>query len=112
VGNLVLLGFAISNLTKDTILASEVCALITMPNFLVSGYTWPVFAMPGPLKILAYALPMNPLVFALRKISLMGAAVTDLGFELALLGSWSVAASVLAFVSTHHTKGKTQVACS
>ena len=112
VSNLVVLGFAISNLVKDAVFASEVCALITMPNFLASGYTWPVFAMPGPLKILAYALPMNPLIFAMRKISLMGAGATDLGFELALLGSWSAAASALAFVSVRHSKVKAQVAFS
>jgi ABC-2 type transport system permease protein len=112
VGNLVVLGYGISRLAKDAILASQVCALITMPNFLVSGYTWPAFAMPGALRILAYALPMNPLLFALRKISLMGAAVPDLGFEFLLLTGWSAAAFTLALLAGARSGWKAQVARS
>ena len=78
VTNMVMLGIAISTFSKDALLASEVCAVITMPNFLVSGFTWPVFAMPAGLAAAAYLLPMNPFVFAVRKITLMGAGANDL----------------------------------
>jgi ABC-2 type transport system permease protein len=90
--NLAALGFGISCLAKDAVFASQICAIITMPNFLISGFTWPVFAMPGAMKILAYALPMKPFVFALRKIALMGAGPGDLGDEFGLLAAWSIAA--------------------
>lgn len=96
--NLTAMGFAISAMTHDSLFASQVCAIITMPNFLVSGFTWPVFAMPHAMQWLAYLLPMNPFVLALRKIGLMGAGAGDLGFELGLLAAWSiVAAGLLIF---------------
>jgi hypothetical protein len=67
-----------------------------MPNFLLSGFTWPIFAMPLSLQILAYALPMYPFVFSLRKITLMNAAPGDLLAEIGLMAAWAVAAAVLA----------------
>jgi len=105
VANLAALGFGITCLARDAVFASEVCAIITMPNFLVSGFTWPVFAMPGAIQILAYALPMNPFVFALSKISVMGAGFADLRFELGLLAAWSVAAAAVAVFGASRLTG-------
>jgi ABC-2 type transport system permease protein len=105
VTNLAALGFGIACLAQDALFASEICAVITMPNFLVSGFTWPVLAMPQAMQVLAYALPMHPLVFALRKISLMGAGVRDLGFEFGLLAAWSVAAAATAILGASRMAG-------
>jgi ABC-2 type transport system permease protein len=96
--NLAGLGFAISCFAKDALFATEICALITMPNFLLSGFSWPVFAMPGALKWLAYLLPMNPFLFVLRKITLMGAGLADLRFECGLLATWTALAGALAVI--------------
>jgi len=101
VTNMVMLSIAISALSKDALLASEVCAVITMPNFLISGFTWPVFAMPGRLAAAAYLLPMNPFVFAVRKIAQMGAGVGDLTPELLLLVGWSALAGTLALAGAY-----------
>jgi ABC-2 type transport system permease protein len=105
VTNMVMLGIAISTFSKDALLASEVCAVITMPNFLVSGFTWPVFAMPAGLAAAAYLLPMNPFVFAVRKITLMGAGANDLTRELLLLAGWSAVAGMLALAGTYGLQG-------
>ena len=98
VANLVALGFAISCLTRDEVFGTEICALLTMPNFLLSGFTWPIFAMPRALKALAYVLPMNPFVFSLRKITLMNAGLGDLGVEIRLMAAWTVAVGGLAWL--------------
>lgn len=91
-------GFAISCFAKDAVLASEVCAAITMPNFLISGFTWPAFGMPKVFEAAAYILPMNPFAVALRKITLMSAGPSDLTREILQLGGWSVAAAAAAVV--------------
>lgn len=101
VANMVMLGVAISIFSKDALLATEICAVITMPNFLLSGVTWPTFAMPKGLAAAAYVLPMNPYAFALRKIVLMGAEVGDLTRELLLLAGWSVMAGILALAGAY-----------
>ncbi len=102
--NLAGLGFAISCFASEAVFATEVCALLTMPNFLLSGFSWPVFAMPGPLKVAAYLLPMNPFVFLLRKIALMGAGAADLRFEFALLAAWTAVAGILAVIGAARIK--------
>jgi ABC-2 type transport system permease protein len=99
VTNMVALGFAISGLTRDGLFGTEICALLTMPNFLLSGFTWPIFAMPRGLQVLAYALPMNPLVFSLRKITLMNATPGDLLVEFRLLAAWTLVSAVLAWLA-------------
>jgi ABC-2 type transport system permease protein len=99
VANMVTLGMAISVFSKDAMLASEICAVITMPNFLLSGFTWPAFAMPGAFAAAACLLPMNPFVFAVRKITLMGAGVGDLTRELLLFAAWSAVAGILALAA-------------
>jgi len=101
VTNMVMLGIAISIFSKDALLASEICAVITMPNFLMSGFTWPVFAMPGAFAVAAYLLPMNPFVFAVRKITLMGAGVGDLTLELLLFAGWSAVTAMLALAGAY-----------
>ncbi len=109
--NLAGLGFAISCFAKEALFATEVCALLTMPNFLLSGFSWPVFAMPGAMKLAAYLLPMNPFVFLLRKIALMDAGLGDLRFEFALLAAWTAVAGTLALIGSaritaHHSAGE------
>lgn len=111
--NLAGLSFAISCFVKEAVFATEVCAFLTMPNFLLSGFSWPVFAMPSALKLAAYLLPMNPFVFLLRKIALMGAGPADLRFEFALLAAWTAVAGTLAVVgasriTAHHAASEAQ----
>ncbi len=100
VGMLVTLGFGLSCLIRDSLYATEICAILTLPNFLASGYTWPIFAMPKAMRILAYGLPMNSGAFMLRKITLMGGTLADCGNQLAGLTAWSILAFVLAWRGT------------
>ncbi len=96
VANIAALGFAISCFAREAVFASEVCAAITMPNFLISGFTWPAFGMPRVFEIAAYVLPMNPFALALRKITLMGAGASDVTREILQLSGWSVTAGLAA----------------
>ena len=96
VANMAALGFAISCFAREAVFASEVCAAITMPNFLISGFTWPAFGMPRVFEIAAYVLPMNPFALALRKITLMGAGASDVTREILQFSGWSVAAGLAA----------------
>jgi ABC-2 type transport system permease protein len=109
IANLAAFSFGISCLIQDALFASQICAIVTLPNFLLSGFTWPIFAMPSALKVLAYALPMNPFVFALRKITMMGASLGDLKFEFGLLTIWSIAAAGLAVFGVFRLKNRSSM---
>jgi ABC-2 type transport system permease protein len=97
---LVTLGYGLSCLAREPVFATEMCASITMPNFLLSGYTWPIFAMPKIMWIAAYGLPMYSIVFMTRKITLMGGSIADCGPQLIALSAWSLVALALAWNGT------------
>jgi ABC-2 type transport system permease protein len=97
---MVTLGYGLSSLARDPVFATEICASLTMPNFLLSGFTWPIFAMPKIMWILAYGLPMYSVVFMTRKITLMGAGIVDCAAQLLGLVAWSAVALALAWYGT------------
>jgi ABC-2 type transport system permease protein len=102
---MVTLSFGLSSLTRDAVFATELCAILTLPNFLLSGVTWPVFAMPKLIWPLAYALPMNSFAFAIRKITVMGGSLVDCGKQLSVMAAWSLVAVVMAWKGARKIKG-------
>jgi ABC-2 type transport system permease protein len=106
---LITFGYGLSALLGDALFATEVCALLTLPNFLVSGYTWPMFAFPKVLLLLTYGMPLHPLVFAMKKITIMGGTLADCGPQVGCLAGWSAVALVFAWAGTRrllrHTPG-------
>lgn len=88
----------LSHLVGDSLITTEILAVVAMPSFLISGYTWPIFAMPRGLQVVASALPLTPYAHMVRRITMMGATPADLHGELTALSVWSVVAIVLAVV--------------
>jgi len=87
-----LAGLGLSLLLRDGLMTTEAFAIIAMPAFLLSGYTWPILAIPGAFRFLSYALPLTPLLFGLQKISLEGAGPGDLAWAAGIMAVWSVLA--------------------
>lgn len=110
---LVTVGYVLSCILADPLFATEICALITLPNFMLSGFTWPIFAMPKVLWVLAYGLPMFSFSFLYRKLSLMGASVSDCMLQMAILFMWTLVALIFAWYGTHLIlKGRSEEASS
>jgi hypothetical protein len=97
---LVTFAYGLSALNRDLVLASEICAILTLPNFLISGYTWPTIAFPKLLLLFKYGLPMSPVAFMLRKITLMGGTLADCGNQIGSLIGWSMVAILMAWLGT------------
>lgn len=98
--SLVTFAYGLSAATRDPVLASEICAILTLPNFLISGYTWPTIAFPKLLLLFKYGLPMSSLAFMLRKITLMGGTLADCGNQIGPLIGWSIVAILMAWFGT------------
>jgi len=98
---LVTFSYALSCILADPLFATEICALITLPNFLLSGFTWPIFAMPKVLWPFAYGLPMYSFSFMYRKLSVMGATASDCLPQMAVLCLWTLLALGLARYGTY-----------
>lgn len=93
------LGLAISSAFSSQLQATQVAMLVAVPSFMLSGFTWPLFAMPGALAAIAHALPLTYLLHALREVVSKGrgwsAVATDLGALALIAGLALVAAGLL-----------------
>jgi ABC-2 type transport system permease protein len=93
-------GYGLSSLIGDALLSTEVCALLTLPNFLVTGYTWPMFASPKAMLLFTYFMPLYPFVFAMKKITILGGTLADCGNQIWCLTGWSLVALLFAWLGT------------
>jgi ABC-2 type transport system permease protein len=99
-GALATFGYGLSALTGDAIVASEAATAITLPNYLASGFTWPLVAFPKAVLILAYVLPMMSMDFMLKKIIVEGATLADCGNQIWTLVGWTIAGIIVAWIGT------------
>ena len=65
-------GGLLACLTKDELLFSRISIFYTVPAFMLSGYTWPLEAMPLGIKILGYASPFTYFASTVRQMCLNG----------------------------------------
>jgi ABC-2 type transport system permease protein len=62
----------IASFSKKQIRIMELLAFTSYPLFLLSGYSWPVYAMPKPLQWLASIIPTTPMMDAVTKLCAEG----------------------------------------
>lgn len=67
---------------KTAIGWTEIMAFSTYPLFLVSGYSWPIEAMPKALQIFANLLPSTPYFAVFNKLSMQGASLMHIKMEI------------------------------
>jgi ABC-2 type transport system permease protein len=66
---------------KTTIGWTEVMAFSTYPLFLVSGYSWPIDAMPKGLQIFANLLPSTPYFKIFNSLATEGANLDNINLD-------------------------------
>ena len=72
-----LLAILIGTFVNSQIRIMEILAFTTYPFFLISGYSWPVSAMPEPIQWLSYLVPTTPMLEAMSKLFVMGGGWVD-----------------------------------
>jgi len=90
----ILVGYGVSGICGSALLSLQALLLFSVPVFMLSGFTWPSYAMPGWLETLSWLIPLTHITDAFRRIALMGAGVQSLWPSLAVLIAW-VPVSVL-----------------
>lgn len=96
---LVLLGISISGIIGDPIISTEVMAFLAMPSFLVSGFTWPGFAMPVLLEKLTWILPFTSYIEAIRRVVVKGASFFDVLNLFPSLILWNIFVFLLVYIA-------------
>lgn len=93
---LILVGLGIALFLGESLLVTEIFAILVMPAFLLSGFTWPGNSMPLLLRLLSYSLPMTPLLLGLQKISLAGSGLNAFGELIVSMTVWTLLGLLLA----------------
>jgi len=60
------LGVLVSIMVPDALKATQVLMVIASPAFIISGFTWPTFAMPEFIKNFTAIIPLTPYLEALK----------------------------------------------
>lgn len=79
---LVAVGLTASLFSQTQLEATQITMLIAMPSFLLSGYTWPLLAIPAPLKALSFILPLTYYTHGLRAVMDRGQGWQDLQVDI------------------------------
>lgn len=66
VGSASFLGVFISILIPDALKATQILMVLASPSFIISGFTWPLSAMPAAVQFLANIIPLTPFLQAFK----------------------------------------------
>lgn len=90
------IGFAIAGRASTPDAASGVANAVALPMMFLSGVFFPTTTLPAIMQKIVALLPLTPLIEAMRKISVDGAAITTCGKQVAALAIWVVVSFGLA----------------
>lgn len=66
VGSASFMGVFVSILIPDALKATQVLMVIASPAFIISGFTWPLSAMPSFVQFMANIIPLTPFLQAFK----------------------------------------------
>lgn len=90
------IGFISAGLTRSVNAANGLANVIGLPMMFLSGTFFPTDSLPSVVRVAVQYLPLTPLLDGLRKVALDAQPIWASGTDLAILGIWVVATSVLA----------------
>jgi ABC-2 type transport system permease protein len=94
-----LIGMLFSVLIPNQLKATEFLMVISTPAFILSGFTWPVMAMPEWIQNISNWIPLTPFLNASKKIAFYGGNLSHILPEIKQLTLISVIAFILIIVS-------------
>lgn len=93
----ILSGFGIAGLCRTSLLSAQVLLAVSVPLFILSGFTWPAMAMPAWVQKIGLLLPITHFANMVRKVSLMGASADMLWPEITWIAVWLPVSIIWAY---------------
>lgn len=90
------LGSLLSTISRTQLQANFLAVFIIVPSVLMSGFIFPIQAMPAWLRPIASSLPMTYFVDAMRGLTLKGAPWADLSIDFMALGLFTMGFALLS----------------
>jgi drug efflux transport system permease protein len=97
------IGLFISTIAKTQREAQMTSMLFSLPAMFLSGFFFPIAAMPKLLQYASYAIPLRYYLIVTRSIVLKGVGMEALGSEVRALAVFAVAITTLAVVRFRKT---------
>jgi ABC transporter DrrB family efflux protein len=72
------LGLLVSTLARTQLQAIQFAFIIMMPSILLSGFVFPRQAMPAPIYVISFAIPVSYFIEILRGVILRSASLAEL----------------------------------
>ena len=97
------LGLLVSSRARTQMEATQLAQMFLLPSIMLSGYIFPLSALPGPLRYVSQVLPATHFIAIARGIIIRGAGFVDLWPNVAALlaiAALLVAGSTRAFRKT------------
>ena len=94
----IFIGMLFSLAIPSQLKATELLMVLASPSFLLSGYTWPLEAMPKLIQHFSNLLPLTHFLRAFRRIAIYRGTVADIQPQLMALTWISVVCLVLMVV--------------
>ena len=79
------LGLLVSSRAKTQMEATQIAQMFLLPSIMLSGYIFPLSAIPAPLRVLSRILPATHFIAISRGIIIRGAGIGDLWQHVAAL---------------------------
>ncbi|MEQ8173717.1 MAG: ABC transporter permease [Syntrophomonadaceae bacterium] len=98
------LGFVISLFSADSLQVTRYLALLSLPIFMISGYSWPATHIPGFLNTLASIFPSTWMMTAGRMVSVKGLEAGYLGETFAVMSLMAVIVLMFSLLYPHIEK--------
>jgi ABC-2 type transport system permease protein len=86
----------VSSLARTVDSANGLTQAINFPMMFLSGLFFPLSLLPGWIRPVTHALPLTYLADALRQVMVGATPTYPLGLDLAVLGGWLAACTLLA----------------
>ena len=95
---IVALGIAVSAVCGDSVFATEALMLVSLPSFLLCGFTWPTFSMIPAIKVISWVLPLTHFAMPLRSVFMQEAGFDVIRDEVLWLWTLAALSYIVAYV--------------
>ncbi len=95
------MGMLVSLLSHTRQQAQQTVMFIVLPFFVLSGFMFPIEAMPASIVPVTYLIPLRYALQVMRAAWLKGSGVTELAFPLTMMALFSVATFGVTLASFH-----------
>ena len=94
------IGFSLPVIFNNQEVGFSISAIVFMPSFLISGFTWPVYMMPKLLELYSVFVPFRYYSFLMRAICYERYLSYNINSYIVGLLAWSIIAVILVFLMT------------